>query len=165
MSTSAHSRARRVAVPENLLGSGFERADYATAFAVTAPGPSPRSTEQWARTMFEGAPAAVRWCLTAGWRGVLGLQLVRGRSPQHVAGWQIITTSAGVTELEARSSLLTARKYVQVDGARVTVTTLVHYERPIARALWRAVLPVHLVTEPYLLGGAARRRSNPPSRG
>lgn len=164
MNNSEGSRARRVEVTQTILQTGFGRdVDYAAAFEVTASDLSSRSAEQWARTMFEAAPAAVRWFLALGWRVVLGLKLARGRSPEHVLGWKIITVSHDTARLEARSWLLTARKSVQVAGSRVTVTTFVHYERPLARAIWSAVAPIHHLTEPYLLGRASRL-SSPPNR-
>lgn len=107
--------------------------------------------------MFEDAPPALRWFLNLGWRAVLGLCLASGRSPDHVSGWKIVTISRDTVGLTARSPLMTAHKVLWVEGPRATVTTFVHYEKRFARAVWALVVPIHHLTEPYLLGRASRR--------
>jgi hypothetical protein len=60
--------------------------------------------------------------------------------------------------LEVHSPLVTAKKAVRVEPSSVTMTTFVHYERPVGRAIWAALTPVHHRTEPYLLGRAAKHQ-------
>ena len=69
-------RVRRVEVPQQVAAS-FARstANYAAAFAVTTEAAGARTPAQWARAVFEGAPAALRWCMVFGWTRVLGLRL------------------------------------------------------------------------------------------
>jgi hypothetical protein len=116
-----------------------------------------RSAEQCARATFEGAPAAIRWLVVAGWRYVLGLRLANRPSPDHVLGWTISRRSEDSVLLEARSRILTARKLVSVDSAQVAMTTFVRYERSVARPIWALVALVHHRTEPYLLNHSAAR--------
>jgi hypothetical protein len=130
-------------------------ANYAGAFEVTASGADGRSPEQWVRDVFEGAPRAFRRFVVVGWRYVVGLRLGPWPSPDHVLGWRIVSATSEMIILEVRSAMVTARKTLRVEGSRVTMTTFVRYERPLARAIWAAIAPVHHQTEPYLLGHAA----------
>jgi len=148
-------RARRVEVPEEtdaLAGSS-----YASAFAVSMPGADARSAEQWARAVFECAPAALRSFVLFGWRYVLGFRLGPRPSPAHVLGWKILSNAPDALVLELRSPFATARKIVRVEHSRVVISTFVRYERRLGGALWAAVAPVHHRTEPWLLGHAAAR--------
>jgi hypothetical protein len=56
------------------------------------PSVSDRSAEEWARAIFEDAPAPTRDRLTTGWP-LLGLQLGPLTSDKHVLGWTILTNS------------------------------------------------------------------------
>ncbi len=155
MSSPRSPRAHRVAVaeePDPLGGS-----DYAAAFAVARRPEDVRSAEQWARAALEGAPAALRTFVAAGWRYGLGFRLGPRASAAHVLGWKIASDAPDVIVLELHSALVTARKVVRVHPARVVMTTFVRYEHPAGRVLWPAVTPVHHRTEPYLLGRAAAR--------
>ncbi|KOG87901.1 hypothetical protein ADK38_22815, partial [Streptomyces varsoviensis] len=63
----------RVEVADTARGvGGLAADDWAEAVAVTTGGSSlsPRSPEQWARSVFEDAPGPVRWFLVTGWRSV-----------------------------------------------------------------------------------------------
>ncbi len=154
-------RARRVDVAAGVATDGGA-ADYASAFAVSVPDAGARSAEQWARSVFEGAPVVLRWFLILGWKVVLRLRLGPRNSPDHVLGWRIAantpqTATRQTTTLQAASSLVTAHKVLVVDDGRVTVTTMVRYERPLARLVWSAIAPVHHRLEPLLLTRAANR--------
>lgn len=142
------------------VADNLDAPDYVTAFAV-GNSERERSPEQWARLIFENADRVLRWFVVLGWKTVLGLKLGPRGSAEHVLGWRIHTTLANSITLEARSALMTAHKVVQVDDSRVTVATLVRYDRRWARAVWAVVAPVHHRTEPLLLARAAAR---PPSR-
>ncbi len=90
-----------------------------------------------------------------GWKFVLRLRLGPAQAPGQVLGWKVIGTAPEAITLRADSRLITAHKIVQVDRSRVTVTTLVRYERRSGRVIWTAVSPVHHRTEPLLLSRAA----------
>jgi hypothetical protein len=128
---------------------------YATSFQVTGIGQSGRSPERWARAAFEEAPQAMRWFVLCGWVHVLRFRLGSRQSSAHVLGWRIVSDSTDRMVLEVHSPLATAKKVVRVEPSSVTMTTFVHYERPLGRAIWASVMPVHHRTEPYLLGHAA----------
>jgi Protein of unknown function (DUF2867) len=135
---------------ESLGGSG-----HASACEVTIAEGDDRSPEQWARTVFEEAPTAIRWFIQFGWRYVLGLRLNPRSSPDQVAGWTVRDTGPGIINLEVQSWLLTATKEIRVSGNTVRMETDVRYKRTSGRVLWTLLIPVHLLTEPYLLGLAA----------
>jgi hypothetical protein len=138
----------------------FARPDYASAFAVPAQG-TDQTAEQWARTMFEGAPAVVRWVLAFGWKYVLRFRLGPSASSDHVLGWKITARTPDSIVLELRSPLMTAEKILRTEDSRTFTMTLVRYERRFARALWLVAAPVHHRTEPWLLG---RSVSHPATR-
>ncbi|MFF7725203.1 DUF2867 domain-containing protein [Streptomyces sp. NPDC008001] len=151
------SRVRRVSVPHDVPGVGeFAAPGYASAFELTAPGAPSLTPEQWARAVFEGAPAPLRRLLVAGWSGVLGLGLGPRPSPGHVLGWLVSDSGAGSVTLDARSRLMAARNVVVTDGTRVVWTTLVRFERRTGGVLWGAAAPVHHAMVPRLLTRAAR---------
>lgn len=140
--------------PEALSeAQSFAAPDYASAFAVRAQG-TDHTAEQWARTMFEGAPKAVRWLLVFGWRHVLRFRLGPEASPDHVLGWKIVANTPDSIVLELRSPFMTAHKILRTEPSLTFTMTLVRYERRVARALWSAAMLVHHRTEPYLLGHA-----------
>jgi hypothetical protein len=92
-----------------------------------------------------------------GWKTVLRLRLEPERSARNVLGWTIRTTTPDAITLEVHSSLLAARKVLKVDRDRLTLTTLVRYERPQGRLIWSALAPVHHRIEPWLLTLATAR--------
>lgn len=153
------SRVRRVEVPPQ-IASSFARstANYAAAFALTTDLGGTRTPVQWARAVFEGAPAALRWCVVFGWTRVLGLRLGPRTSDDHILGWQIANGDlvAGSTALLAESRFLRACNIVSVETSTVTWVTLVHYSRAAARPLWALARPIHHLTLRYLLARAAR---------
>jgi hypothetical protein len=152
-------RVRRVEVPPQVAGS-FARstANYASAFAVTTEAADAWTPVQWARAVFEGAPAALRWWMVFGWTRVLGLRLARGPSDDHVLGWAIADSDlvAGSTALLATSRFLRACNTVTIEGPTVTWVTLVHYSSAAGRPLWALARPIHHLTIPYVLARAAR---------
>jgi hypothetical protein len=154
MNRPTSPRAHRVVVPES--ARPISTPDYASAFALTIPDADPHTAEQWARTTFEGAPKALRWFLLFGWTTVLRLRLGPRPSPEHVLGWTITAAAPGTVTLEVSSALITARKVIDVGPTQVTMTTVVHYERPLGRLVWSSLAPVHHLTEPLLLTRAGR---------
>lgn len=150
---------RRVEVPPQIAAS-FARstANYAAAFALTADTAATRTPLAWARAVFEGAPAALRWCMVFGWTRVLGLRLAPRPSDDHVLGWRIADGDLveGSAALLAQSRLLRACNIVTVEASEVTWVTLVHYSSAAARPLWAMARPLHRLSIRYLLARAAR---------
>jgi deazaflavin-dependent oxidoreductase (nitroreductase family) len=114
--------------------------DFTSTVDISRPDGDPRTAEQWARAVWEDAPAPVRAFLRAGW-ACLGLRVRRG--PERVFGWTVVESAPETVVLEAPSSLMTARNVVSIDGARVRWSTTVSYRRPTARLLWALAAPFH----------------------
>jgi hypothetical protein len=157
VSVARSMRAHRVEVAETV--DSLSRSDFASAFAVPRQAADRRSAEQWARDVFERAPAAMRSFVLLGWKYGLGFRLGPPSSPTHVLGWKIASSSPEAISLALQSPLVSAHKLVRVDRTRVVMTTFVRYERAPARMLWMAAVPIHHRTEPYLLGRAATNPS------
>jgi hypothetical protein len=75
-----------------------------------------------------------------------------------VLGWRIIDDRPDTVTLEARSALITGHNVVIVGDSTVLWTTLVHYEHPIARPIWRLTELVHRIVLPYTLTHARKVR-------
>jgi hypothetical protein len=150
---------RRVEVPQPIATS-FARstANYAAAFALATEAAETKTALQWATEVFEGAPAALRWCIVFGWRRALGLKLGPRPAEDHVLGWAVAEGDlvAGSTALLAESRFLRAHNIVLVEPSTVTWVTLVHYSHGLARPLWAMARPVHHLTIRLLLTRAAR---------
>jgi hypothetical protein len=132
--------------------------DYAFACRRLIGDAAGRPAEQWARDIFEGAPRPLRSIIVAGWVVVLRLRLGQPRScSSRILGWEIVSVTPASAVLGARSSALTARLVVQVEGAEVTHSTFLRYERPLGKLLWALAEPVHRAVIPYLLNRAASR--------
>lgn len=152
-------RVRRVEVPQPIAAS-FARstANYAAAFALATEAAGTKTSLQWAREVFEGAPAALRWCIVFGWRRALGLKLGPRPSDDHVLGWAVAQGDLvpGSTALLAESRFLRAHNIVTVEPSTITWVTLVHYSHWVARPLWAMARPIHHLTIRSLLARAAR---------
>lgn len=156
MTPPPSQRARRVEIAEETRAlDTLEGPNYAVCFQVRPIDAEARTPEQWARTVLEGVPPAVRWYLVFGWRFGLGLRLGPQPSPSHVLGWKIVRSTPDAIILEVQSSLLTAHNVLQVKDTRVLLTTFVRYERRSAAAVWSVAAPLHQRTVPYLLNHAA----------
>jgi hypothetical protein len=68
-----------------------------------------------------------------------------------VLGWRMIDDRPDTMTLQARSALITGHNVVIVQESTVLWTTLVRYEQPIARPIWRLVELVHRIVLPYTL--------------
>ena len=119
------------------------------------PGDS-RSSEEWARQLWEGAPTPLRWFMTLGWRGVLRLRLESTSSADGVLGWPVIERQPEKTVCGARSSFLTAFNTFAREGGRVVWSTHVFYDRPMARVLWPVAALLH---QPIVRFSLARART------
>jgi hypothetical protein len=157
MGVPARGRARRVEPSLEIAKQG-RAPGYAGAFAVDVADADVRSAEQWAGSIFEGAPRFLRWFVVLGWKLVLRLRLAPAGTDGTIAGWTQVgeATPASIT-LEVSSSLVTGRKVLQVESNRVTVATYVWYENRRGRVLWSSITPVHHRIEPLLLTSAASR--------
>ena len=129
------ARAHRCAITEDPDGLGGS--DYAGAFEVTIAQRDDRSPEQWARSVFESTPTAIRWFVLFGWRFILGLRLGPRLAPDCVSGWRIRDVRSGVITLEAGSWLLTAYKEIRIASGRVRVSTFVRYRRGLGEPCGR----------------------------
>jgi hypothetical protein len=110
--------------------------------------------EQWARAMFGDVPGIGQQLI---WRGLLQLRLSRGRSPATVAGWRIGGRGPDWLRLEAASWFLTANLIVRTADGRVSLTTVLRYERLVGRLVWPRLSAVHRRLIPGVLRGAAGR--------
>jgi len=150
---------RAVPVRATTSGSFDADSDYCGGFAIDLPSRNEGSTEQWARTILEGAPVALRWFIVAGWRFVLGLRLGPRHSTEHILGWRITRRLHDETVLEVRSAFLTAHLVFDRDGSRLVWSTFVRYDRRIAALIWPPVSLLHRRIVPYTLARAAPRVS------
>jgi hypothetical protein len=133
--------------------SRFPHTDYADCFEI-AIAPGQRTAEQWARVVFERAPAGLRMFVTFGWR-VLGIQLAPPRVAGHVQGWRIVKNSPDAVVLQARSLAgLTARLVLRVDESVLRFGTFVRCDGLFGRAVWFGVAPLHRLVVSRLLGDA-----------
>ncbi|HEY5286737.1 MAG TPA: hypothetical protein VIJ50_06510 [Solirubrobacteraceae bacterium] len=131
--------------------------DYEDSFEASVAAANERTPEQWARAVFEDAPRSVRWFLLVGFRYGLNLRLARLTSPEHVFGWAIVEQEPDSLTLESRSWYLTSRLLFRTGPRRVTLSTQVRYDKPIAKVLWPPVSILHRQILPRLLRDAAAR--------
>jgi hypothetical protein len=157
MKRTTARRARRVDPTAVPTAADIAGGDYVSAFQVRGIGVDAQSAEEWARSVFEGAPWAARRFLVLGWTMVLRLRLGPRDSPAHVLGWEIGANTKQTITLRVRSPLVTAHKVLDVRGDQLTVTTFVRYESRRARLIWLAIAPVHHRVEPWLITRAGRR--------
>jgi hypothetical protein len=134
------------------------RVDYADAFVADIDSAQTRTGEQWARAIFEGAPAATRRALRCGWRA-LGLQLGPTRSERLVFGWEVRRSAPEFALLAVRSRIgVAAEVLCERRQQSVLFTSFVHQENAIGRAVCTLVAPVHRLAVRHLLGHVRRRR-------
>jgi hypothetical protein len=151
------ARAHRVVVPASAgPGTDFGPPDYSVAFGLPLANADAHDAETWIRAVFDGAPAAFRPVLAAGWRFGLGLRLGPRRSPEHVSGWRIAERRGGLVAVTASSRLLVAMNVVLVDASGVTWLTFVRYRRRAGQLAWGSAAPIHQWTAPYLLTHAGK---------
>ncbi len=132
-------------------GVAAQAYDYTDSFTAHLAAEDTRTPEQLARAVFEGAPRPVRGFLLAGFRFGLGLRLAHGRSAEHVFGWRIVDAGPLSITLQASSWLLTSRLLLRIEGSRVSQSTLVCFEKPIAALIWPPVAVLHRQIVPRLL--------------
>jgi len=110
--------------------------------------------EQWARAMFGDVASTAEHLI---WRGLLQLRLSPGRSPATVAGWRIGGRGPDWIRLEAASWFLTANLIVRTADGRVSLSTVLRYERRLGHRVWPPLSAVHRRLVPGVLRGAAVR--------
>lgn len=138
-------------VPGSALAlSSLPDLDYVDHFTVVTDAVA--SPEHWARAMFGDVPGLGQQLI---WRGVLQLRLSSGRSPATVAGWRIGGRGPDWIRLEAASWFMSANLIVRTATGRVSLTTVVRYERRVGRHLWPRLSAVHRRLIPGVLRGAA----------
>ena len=148
--------AREIPVRDDLRAiSRFPATDYADNFEIKVSAVA-RTPEQWARAVFEGAPAPMRLFLVGGWRA-LGVRLGPQRSARHVLGWRIVKNSPDVIVLQARSVVgVTVRLVLRVGIPSLYFATFVRSDGLLGRAVWYAIAPIHRLVISRLLGLAKR---------
>jgi hypothetical protein len=151
---------RQIAVPASARGVGtLSRIDYADAFLVDVAATQRHTGEQWARLVLEDAAAATRRSLVSGWSAI-GLRVRRGRSDDHVLGWQIRQSTPDHVLLGADSRIgLPGELLFQRRADGLLFCTFVHLANPVARTVWAGVTPIHVRTVRNLLEQAGQRSS------
>ncbi len=153
-------RGRRIAVPAaNETAGTLTNPHYSWAYELTATQADQITAERWARSIFEGAPAALRAFFGFGWKVGLGLKLSPLETAGSVQGWQIRQSGPRHLTLAAQSRIVQAENTVLVDDTTVTWITLVRYNSWLGRAVWALTRPLHQLLVPMLLIRADRRRS------
>ncbi|SCG54187.1 hypothetical protein GA0070609_2909 [Micromonospora echinaurantiaca] len=132
--------------------SSLPTIDYADLFTLRTEATA--TPEQWARAMFGDVPSVAELLI---WRGVLGLRLSRGRSPDTVAGWRIDGRGDDWIRLQTASWFLTANLLVQTADGRVSLGTFLRYDRRLGRGVWPPSSAVHRRLVPGVLRAAAAR--------
>jgi hypothetical protein len=148
-------------VPESVRAlSSLPDLDYVDHFALVTDADA--TPEQWARAMFGDVPSIAEQLI---WRALLQLRLTPGRSPATVAGWRIGGRGPDWIRLEAESWFLAANLIVRTVDGRVSLTTVVHYNRVLGRRVWPLLSAVHRALVPGVLrAAAARMRATRPGR-
>jgi deazaflavin-dependent oxidoreductase (nitroreductase family) len=149
--------AKRIAVPDEARSrSTLKHVDYQDTFVIGAEGADSDNAEQWARNVFESAPAAVRLLIRLGWRSY-GARLGPFPSPGHVAGWTIGQSEPDWIRLELAWAIgLRMQLVLRRRPSAVTMSTFVEHDRRVARMAWPTMVPVHWLIVRSLLRRAAK---------
>lgn len=139
-------------IPEAILAlATVADPDYIDLFTLVTPDAAVWSPEQWARAAFEDVAGLQGQFI---WRVLLGMRLASRRSPAHVAGWDIADRGDGYITLAARSWMLTGNLVVRIDGDRLSLATIIDYDRRIAKPIWTRLSAIHRSLAPGLLHDA-----------
>lgn len=134
--------------------STLARVDYDDAHVLETPEAPDRTAEGWARAILEGAPAAMRGSLLAGWSS-LGLRMGSPRDPQRVLGWEVRASAPDHLLLGADSRVgMPAEVVVLRERDGVVVATLVQHRNALVRALWAGFAAQHREVVRRLLASA-----------
>jgi hypothetical protein len=132
--------------------SSLPDCDYVDYFTLATDADA--TPEQWARAMFGDVPSRAEQLI---WRGLLQLRLSPGRSPATVAGWRIGGRGPDWIRLEAASWFLTGNLLVNTADRRVSLTTVLRYDRRLGHRLWPSLAALHRRLVPGVLRGAAAK--------
>jgi len=136
-------------VPESVLAlSSVCDFDYVDHFTLATDADA--TPEQWARAMFGNVPSIAEQLI---WRGLLQFRLSPGRSPATVGGWRIGACGPDWIRLEAASWFLTGNLLVNTADGRVSLTTVLRYDRRMGRCVWPPLSAFHR----FLVPGVLRR--------
>jgi hypothetical protein len=140
-------------VPQSVRAlSSIPDVDYIDHFTLATDADA--TPEQWARAMFGDVPSIPEQLI---WRGVLQFRLSPGRSPATVGGWQIGGRGPDWIRLEAASWFLTGNLLVRAADGRVSLSTVLRYDRRLGHRLWPSLSAFHRFLVPGLLRGAAAK--------
>ena len=148
----------RVSAPNTGSQFAAQGVDFACAYEIDVASDDHRSSEQWARAAWEGAPTPLRWFMLIGWRVALRLRLGPRHSADHILGWRIVDRAPDETVCQLDSSFLTAYNTFRHGNGRLVWSTFVLYERPIARLIWPPVALIHRPLVRNALRRAQRER-------
>lgn len=160
----AAERIRQIAVPATARAlCGLSRIDYADAFFVESDYADELTGQQWASAVLADAPTAVRGKLLAAWAAIGLLPAVKAPHGS-LLGWSI-RCAADDFAVYGRSSLIgmPGELLFKRENRGLLFATFVHQDNPIARAVWAATEPRHLVTVRSLLEQADRRLQLAPT--
>jgi hypothetical protein len=158
--TAARGRdaVRQVPVPPAVRElSTLARLDYADTFLVDVGAVGRRTAEEWARHVFDAAPAPTRAGLVAAW-WTLGFDLRPWRRDGHVLGWAIRRSDADHVVIGAGSPLgLSAELLVKRQEPKLLFATCIEQRSTAGRALWAAVAHGHPAVVRAVMSSASRR--------
>jgi hypothetical protein len=140
----ATGHVRQIAVPPEARElSTLPRVDYADAFLVEPGLATDETPEEWARSLFDDAPAAMRATLPPGWMS-LGLQIGSPRSEELVFGWTVRRSTADLLLLGAESRVgMPGELLLKRHGNALLFATLLTHGNALVRAIWAGVVPGH----------------------
>lgn len=148
----------KTSVPEVVRAiNPLDNPNFTDAYEADTSEAAPRSPEDWARSVFEGAPAAMRCFLLVGWRSVLGLRLGPRHSVDHILGWHVLDRAANSVTLELQSWFLSCHIVFWADKSKLVFSTSVRYERKIGAVIWPPVSIIHRRAVPYVVRHAVGR--------
>jgi hypothetical protein len=150
--------ARRVAVTAAARAlCTMSHIDYEDAFLVEAGAAQEPTASDWVKAVLEDAPTTVKTKLMLGWSAI-GLIPTLNRSSDSVLGWEIRARTPDFVLL-GRSSLIGMPGellFKREPGSLLFATFVQHHSR-IARTVWAATEPQHVLIVHDLLEQAARR--------
>jgi hypothetical protein len=129
--------------------------DYTDVFTASPIEARARPPEEWTREILEGTPA-LRRLIPVLHRLVLGLRLGPLSSPDYILGWKIADRGEDYIRLETSSWMMTPHLLFKFDADRISVGSLIRYERWLARCIWPPVSILHRRVGIALLRHAVR---------
>ncbi len=135
-------------LPPHSIGS----VDYVDAFEIDRDPSDTRTAEESTRSAFDHPPSILRSSVLSVHRHVLRFELGPWSSPEHIIGWRVIRREPEAIHIETQGTLMSGHLVVRTTTKTVTVTTFIHYNRPlVGKVVWAAVSPLHRAITPYVL--------------